>query len=195
MGWAAIIVALGLLLGFFIWEGRSRKSAEARSFARGPFDRGSTSLLATVFSLGFTLLLAVIVLDAIGVGRGRMDVTAMAAWAGIVVMLGGIALRVWANQTLGRYFTRTLRVSADQPVVSDGPYRAVRHPGYLGDILMWSGAAFTTLDWIAFGVVTLAALLAYSYRIHMEEAMLRETLGASYQAYTAHTKRLIPFLY
>jgi len=46
---------------------------------------------------------------------------------------------------LGRFFTRTLRVTGEQRVVSDGPYRVVRHPGYLGDILMWTGAALTTL--------------------------------------------------
>jgi protein-S-isoprenylcysteine O-methyltransferase len=195
MGIAAVIVAFALLLGFFVWEGRSRKSAEASSFARGKFDRGSTTLLVVVFSLGFELILAALILNWLGFGIGRMSFISLTAWVGVVVMLGGVALRVWANETLGRYFTRTLRVQADQTVVSDGPYRLLRHPGYLGDILLWSGAAFTTLNWVAFVIVTLAAFLAYNYRIHVEETMLQETLGAPYRAYAAHTKRLIPFIY
>jgi protein-S-isoprenylcysteine O-methyltransferase Ste14 len=132
-------------------------------------------------------------LNALGVGQ--MNVAPIVAWAGIVVMLLGITLRVWASQVLGRFFTRTLLVTVDQAVISDGPYRVVRHPGYLGDSLMWSGAAFATLNWIVFSGLTLAALLAYSYRIRVEEAMLQETLGAPYRAYVARTWRLPPFVY
>ena len=189
----AVTIAFALIVGFFIWEARSRQSAEAASFARGVFDRGSTTLLAVVFTLGFVLLLVALVLDALDIGR--MGVAPVVAWAGVVVMLLGIVLRVWSSRVLGRFFTRTLRTADDQPVVSSGPYRVVRHPGYLGDILMWSGAAFTTLNWIAFAGLTLAALLAYGYRIRVEEAMLQETLGDPYRAYMARTWRLVPFVY
>jgi protein-S-isoprenylcysteine O-methyltransferase len=193
MALAAIIAACALVAGFFLWERRSRHGAEAASFARGAFDRGSTTLLAVVFTQGFLLVPAALLLNALGVGR--MDVAPVVAWCGVVVMLLGIALRIWSSRVLGRYFTRTLRVAGDQPVVSAGPYRVVRHPGYPGDILMWSGAAFATLNWMAFAGHTLTALLVYSYRIRVEEAMLRETLGAPYRAYMAHTWRLLPFVY
>jgi protein-S-isoprenylcysteine O-methyltransferase Ste14 len=189
----AVINACALIVGFFIWEAQSRRSAEAASFARGVFDRGSTTLLAAVFTLGFVLLVAALVLDALGVAR--MGLAPLVAWVGVVVMLLGVTLRVWSSRVLGRFFTRTLRVAGDQPVVSDGPYCVVRHPGYLGDILMWIGAAFTTLNWIAFGGLTLAALLAYGYRIRVEESMLQETLGEPYRAYMARTWRLLPFVY
>jgi protein-S-isoprenylcysteine O-methyltransferase len=193
MAHSAVIAAYVLIVGFFLWERGSRQGAEAKSFARGVFDRGSTALLAGVFSLGFVLLVVALILDARGIGQ--MGVAQVIAWGGIVVMLLGIALRVWASRVLGRYFTRTLRTAADQPIVSAGPYRVVRHPGYLGDILLWSGAAFATLNGIAFAGLTVAALLAYGYRIHTEEAMLLETLGAPYRAYMTHTWRLVPFLY
>jgi protein-S-isoprenylcysteine O-methyltransferase Ste14 len=189
----AVIPACVLIAGFFLWETRSRQGAEAVSFARGVFDRGSTTLLAGVFTLGSVLLLAAIALDARGVGR--MGLASTVGWTGIVVMLLGIALRVWASRVLGRFFTRTLRVADHQQVISTGPYRVVRHPGYLGDILMWSGASFTTLNWLAWLGLTLAALLAYGYRIRVEEAMLQEQLGAAYRTYMARTWRLLPFIY
>ena len=189
----AVIGASALIVGFFIWEAQSRQSAEAASFVRGVFDRGSTTLLAVVFTLGFILLLVALVLD--GLGVARMGLAPVVAWVGVLLMLLGITLRIWSSRVLGRFFTRTLRVAGDQPVVSDGPYRVVRHPGYLGDILMWSGAAFATLNWIAFAGLTLAALLAYGYRIRVEESMLQETLGEPYRTYMAHTWRLLPFVY
>jgi protein-S-isoprenylcysteine O-methyltransferase Ste14 len=190
----AFITACALILGFFLWEQRSRQGAAAKSFARGAFDRGSTTLLAGVFSLGFVLLLVSLALDARGIGR-MLDAAPIVAWAGVVVMVLGIALRIWSSRVLGRFFTRTLRVAADQQVVSDGPYRLVRHPGYLGDILLWTGAAFATLNWIAFAGLTLAAFRAYSSRIRVEETMLRESLGEPYRAYMAHTWRLLPLVY
>jgi protein-S-isoprenylcysteine O-methyltransferase Ste14 len=50
----------------------------------------------------------------------------------LVVLWTGIGLRLWAFRTLGRYFTFTVMTSADQSVVSNGPYRIIRHPGYAG---------------------------------------------------------------
>jgi protein-S-isoprenylcysteine O-methyltransferase Ste14 len=190
---APIITACVLIVGFFVWERGSRQGAEATSFARGAYDRGSTTALAIVFTLGFLLVPGSLVLDALGIGQ--MSVASVIAWVGIAVMALGIALRIWASRVLGRYFTRTLRTTAEQRVVSDGPYRVVRHPGYVGDILMWAGAAFATLNWVAFAGLTLAAVIAYRYRIQVEEAMLRETLGESYRAYAARTWRLLPFVY
>jgi protein-S-isoprenylcysteine O-methyltransferase Ste14 len=193
MALTAFIAACALLLGFFVWERGSRQSAEAKSFARGSFDRGSTVLLASVFSLGFLLLPLGLLLNAVGIAH--MTFPPAVAWVGIVVMTLGISLRIWASRVLGRYFTRTLRVAPEQAVVSDGPYRVVRHPGYLGDIVLWCGAAFATLNWITFVGLTLVALLSYSYRIQVEETMLQETLGAAYRAYMARTWRLLPLLY
>jgi protein-S-isoprenylcysteine O-methyltransferase len=188
-----VLVACALIVGFFVWERGSRQGAAAASFARGAFDRGSTLLLAGVFALGFVLLPLALPLNARGIGR--MALPLAVAWCGIAAMVLGIALRVWASRVLGRYFTRTLHATSDQPVVRDGPYRVIRHPGYLGDILLWSGAAFATLNGIVFAVLTLAAIGAYAYRIHTEEAMLRATLGEPYREYARQTRRLIPFVY
>jgi protein-S-isoprenylcysteine O-methyltransferase Ste14 len=54
---------------------------------------------------------------------------------GMVMLAAGVALRVWSFQALGRYFTFTVRTSPGQPVISSGPYRLLRHPGYAGGLL------------------------------------------------------------
>jgi hypothetical protein len=53
---------------------------------------------------------------------------AVAFAAGMVILLGGLVLRGWSIKTLGEYFTGRVMVSADQPVVTAGPYRLLRHP-------------------------------------------------------------------
>jgi Isoprenylcysteine carboxyl methyltransferase (ICMT) family len=52
------------------------------------------------------------------------------AWGGVALMGGGLVLRVWAARVLGAFYTRTLRTSAGQRVVAEGPYRLVRHPDH-----------------------------------------------------------------
>ena len=60
---------------------------------------------------------------------------AVAFAAGIVVLAGGLVLRGWSIMTLGDYFTGRVMVSADQPVITAGPYRVLRHPSYTGFLL------------------------------------------------------------
>ena len=51
-------------------------------------------------------------------------------------MWAGIGLRGWAIGTLGRFFRRDIQVADDQVVVRAGPYAAIRHPSYAGNLLM-----------------------------------------------------------
>jgi protein-S-isoprenylcysteine O-methyltransferase len=42
-------------------------------------------------------------------------------------------------RALGRFYSRTLCTSSEQVVMESGPYRVIRHPGYLGSIMVWTG--------------------------------------------------------
>jgi protein-S-isoprenylcysteine O-methyltransferase Ste14 len=111
------------------------------------------------------------------------------------MMAAGLALRAWSMRTLGAYYSRTLRTTADQNVVEYGPYRVIRHPGYLGSIMVWTGFAVTSGSVAA--AAGAAALMgnAYSRRIAAEEAMLTGRFGSAYAEYSRRTKRLIPFIW
>jgi protein-S-isoprenylcysteine O-methyltransferase Ste14 len=115
--------------------------------------------------------------------------------AGIVIFSAGEALRVSAKVALGRYFTYTVQTSGDQPVITSGPYRLLRHPSYTGILLMMIGAGATWGNWLGLGVLTLAAFLGLSYRIHVEEKALLKDLGDRYRSYSEDHKRLIPFVW
>ncbi len=116
-------------------------------------------------------------------------------WSGIALVLLGLSLRVWANRTLGQFYTRTLRVNESQKIVQQGPYRLIRHPGYVGVIALWIGAGLATTNWIAAAVITLMMLAVYDYRIRSEEAMLEAAFGEEYCQYAAHTWKLVPLVY
>ncbi len=173
-----------LLFGvFMVLESALRRGHEARSAASGPSDRRTTRLLGAAYGAG---LLAVPLLAIV---RGRRTVP---GWLGPSVMLVAIGLRSWAAVALGRFYTRTLRTSADQQVVRSGPYRVVRHPGYLGTLLMWLGFGLSSGDELTGGVCLGVMWLVYWRRMAAEEAMLQQQLGQAYVAYMEETPRLIP---
>ncbi len=117
------------------------------------------------------------------------------AWVGLVFMWCGVGLRIWSFQTLGRYFTFTVQTSEDQPVISSGPYRVIRHPGYAGILLAVIGVGFVVDDWASLAVITATTACGMIYRITVEEAALSRNLGGRYQAYAESRKRLVPFVW
>ena len=114
---------------------------------------------------------------------------------GIVLLIAGAALR-WASfWALGDYFTFTVNVSADQKVVTKGPYRVLRHPGYTGGLLALVGIGVIYANWVTLAGWILPCLVIIIWRIRIEEAALLKTTGAGYQAYAAHHKRLVPHVW
>jgi protein-S-isoprenylcysteine O-methyltransferase Ste14 len=184
---AYILVAL-----FFFIEGRLRKGQQAQTFNAGASDRHSTSRLGMAYGIAIISLLFAPILNYWSPGHIS---SVIPGWIGLVIAFSGIVLRIWANLSLGRFYTRTLRVLDNQTVIQHGLYRFIRHPGYLGTILMLTGAGLATSNWIIVLLVLVTTSLAYHYRIQTEEAMLLEHLGQQYADYKAHTWKLLPLVY
>ncbi|MGH2458303.1 MAG: methyltransferase family protein [Chloroflexota bacterium] len=188
----AIGAAYGVLGGFFIAERLLRRGEKARSLRPGRADRGSTTAIGAAFGAAVLTLIVAPVLDRPKVGRfgGQRG-----PWAGVVLMLAGLGLRIWALRVLGSSYTRTLQTSPEQRIVAAGPYRVVRHPGYLGDLLLWIGAGLATANWLIAAIVAFPMAAVYLYRVAVEEAMLSDAFPGDYEKYASRTWRLIPRVY
>lgn len=116
-------------------------------------------------------------------------------YVGTLLLLGGFLVRSYAIRTLGEYFTAAVTVVRDQPIVQEGPYRWIRHPGYLGGFLMFIGVGLGLGSWLSVLVFVSEILLVYSRRIQVEESALLETIGEPYREYMLRTKRFIPFVF
>ncbi|MFJ8228720.1 methyltransferase family protein [Streptomyces sp. NPDC094448] len=181
------------IAGVLLWAGyelllRSRADADSATWRGGTADRGTTRLLLAAYAAA---VLVNAVLGAVGIG----ELPGWPRWAGIAMIAAGLALRAWGMHTLGVHYTRTLRTTGGQRLVTDGPYRYIRHPGYCGSLLVWSGYSLGLGNGIAWGVVTVGLLFVYGRRIAAEEEMLLAAFGAEYEEYRSRTRRLVPFLY
>jgi protein-S-isoprenylcysteine O-methyltransferase Ste14 len=112
--------------------------------------------------------------------------------AGAAALALGMGLTTWAMLE-NRFFTQYVRIQKErgQTVITTGPYRLVRHPGYLAGILMFLGTPFMlgSLWTLIPEVLTILVLL---YRTAREDATLKEEL-AGYQEYAQQTRyRLLP---
>jgi protein-S-isoprenylcysteine O-methyltransferase Ste14 len=113
----------------------------------------------------------------------------------LAVIWAGIALRWWSFRTLGRYFTFTVMTSANQPVITTGPYRLLRHPSYAGILLILGGIGLSLGNWLSLAALILLPLAGFIYRIHVEEAALSAALGGAYTTYAGGRKRIVPLVW
>jgi protein-S-isoprenylcysteine O-methyltransferase Ste14 len=128
----------------------------------------------------------------------RLDVWTLGGegvrWLGALLFIVGGTLRLWPVFVLGHRFSGLVAIQPGHRLVTDGIYRHLRNPSYLGlvvNALGWA-LAFRSVAGIVLAALTLIPLIA---RIHSEEALLRAQFGAEYDAYCARSWRLLPGIY
>lgn len=165
-----------LSLLFFAVDARLRKGDAAKSFLPGASDRGTTA------ALGLSHFSALVL-------PWLVSTPGAAAWgySGVALLVLGLGLHTWSLRHLGSFYTRTLQIQEGQRVVTSGPYRFVRHPGYAGQIAGWIGVAIASESGVAIAATAAITFAAYGYRRHIEEGMLRAHFGEEYGAYQRRT--------
>ena len=95
---------------------------------------------------------------------------------------------------LGKFFSAVVGIQKDQQVIEKGPYKYVRHPSYTGALIIFIGLGLALQSWAAVITLILLFIIAYGYRIYVEEKALISELGEQYIEYKKRTKRLIPYI-
>jgi protein-S-isoprenylcysteine O-methyltransferase Ste14 len=113
-------------------------------------------------------------------------------WAGVIMALLGFALLQWAQNTLGKNWSDTPRMIQKQSLITNGPYRFIRHPIYTAFLLILGSTLFISANWLI-GLAWIAmTLLEVASRIGFEENLMLEYFGDQYREYTQKTGRLLP---
>ncbi|HET8707640.1 MAG TPA: isoprenylcysteine carboxylmethyltransferase family protein [Pseudomonadales bacterium] len=109
---------------------------------------------------------------------------------GLMVFVSGVFFRLIAIRTLGQFYSHRVRVMGDHQVVSNGPYRLVRHPAYTGMLIAHLGVVIFFFNWYTLLMWLGILLPSMILRIRIEEKALFELKG--YPEFAATRKRLIP---
>jgi protein-S-isoprenylcysteine O-methyltransferase Ste14 len=115
-------------------------------------------------------------------------------YIGLVLFSLGFSGMHWAEFHLDKQFSVHVTIQEGHDLITDGPYRYLRHPRYLGIMLFTMGIALIYRSWLALILVALFTLVLI-WRIQGEEALLHQEFGQDWEAYARRSWRLIPLVY
>jgi protein-S-isoprenylcysteine O-methyltransferase Ste14 len=140
------------------------------------------------------MALAALVFALVDGGRWHWSAPMPAAWrvVGVAAFLLGLAGFVYA-MSVNRFFSSVVRIQDDRGhhVIDVGPYARVRHPGYVGMLMLGAALPLAFGSWWAF--LPAAPMVAFTLRrVRLEDAFLMASLPG-YRAYASRVRyRLVP---
>lgn len=149
-------------------------------------------LLALYVPLAFYGIYIVAGLD-VRYNGSSLDIASMII--GILLFIISAVLMIWPILE-NEHFESTARIQQDrnQTVITTGPYRIIRHPGY-ASIILWAISVPLIFGSILTGIVSLIIIAVMILRTYLEDMMLQKELNG-YRDYCAEVKyRLIPFIW
>jgi protein-S-isoprenylcysteine O-methyltransferase Ste14 len=111
---------------------------------------------------------------------------------GVVLLLSGLGLAVWARVYLGRNWGMPMTRKDEPELVTTGPYQLVRHPIYSGLLLAMLGTALAITFYWFIALIVLGIYFIYSATV--EERLMATAFPTTYLSYRTKTKMLIPFV-
>jgi protein-S-isoprenylcysteine O-methyltransferase Ste14 len=193
--WEAWVYAIICILGFALSRVLAARQhpdllAERARFMRTENAESWDRLLAPLVGLGGALIPLVAGLNALFDGSSTFSLPVKIV--SLVIILAGFALGSYAL-IKNRYFSGMVRIQADRghQVVSSGPYRWIRHPGYAGALLTYVATpVFLDTPWAFLPVVFLSIVLVI--RTELEDRTLQDRLEG-YCDYARRVRyRLLP---
>jgi protein-S-isoprenylcysteine O-methyltransferase Ste14 len=180
-----------LLIGLVIFWGVSLQNVLATR------EKSATSQTSSPMSIGFILallgslgmfaealaLIALEITGSIDIGLGAVQ------GLGLTLFFAGCLLHAWSVAVRGRCAV-SWSMSEEQRLITDGPYAFVRHPSYLGYMLMVIGVTAVWQMWFTY--IPWVAIPGYYLVSKREDALLLEHFGYRYGRYMEKVGAFIP---
>lgn len=183
-----IIIAVSYL--YFFFEFFMNLKQRRKNNVTTSKDKGSLRLLYGLITLGYFLSFAI---GATKLGRIYHWNTFFAI--GMPLIGIGFIIRVYSILTLKQFFTYSVAQVENHEIIQTGLYKYIRHPGYLGQLIIFLGISISISNWCSILAMMLPITLAYLYRIKVEERLMLDQFGENYSDYQHRTKRLLPMIY
>ncbi len=113
----------------------------------------------------------------------------------LIIMILGLMLRTWSIYILGDYFTMHLYIQKEHKIIRSGPYKYLRHPGYVGAFFIYLGTTVFLHTRFSLILALIILPIALLRRIYYEEKLLIDEFGEEYKSYCKSVKRIIPWFW
>ena len=114
-------------------------------------------------------------------------------WVGAIITVSGMALEFSTQIYLGRNYSTTLHISNGHSLVTNGPYRYIRHPMYTALITVGIGIGLLSTSWY-FLISFIVTSIVIAFRVRREEEAMIEKFGDEYIQYAQVTGRFFPLI-
>lgn len=183
-----VIISFVYLYGIFEYFISRRQRKKIKIVSKG--DKGSLKILILCISIGYLLSFLVA-----STKFGRIYYWNYLFSIGLIISAVGLAIRIISIKTLSRYFTYSVTEVAKHEIVKKGLYKTIRHPGYLGQIIIFTGISISLSNWVSIILMLTSVMIGYINRMNIEEKFMLEQFGKDYFSYQKRTKRLLPKIY
>jgi protein-S-isoprenylcysteine O-methyltransferase Ste14 len=114
-------------------------------------------------------------------------------YIGLAVYLVFSWIQVWSFKTLGDNYSQEVIIKKNHGLVTKGPFKIIRHPQYLCQILLDLGATAATLGYIV-GFLALIEIPIYILRASLEDKLLAKYFVEKFSNYKKKSGFMIPFI-
>jgi protein-S-isoprenylcysteine O-methyltransferase Ste14 len=185
---ATTLVLIGWVLFAIIFFARKRP-AQSKEKKRVSASFGAIALQGTGFALAWSLRRAPFT----PIFPARMSLQVLTALVACLLVVFALWMVSAAVRTLGKQWALAARVVEDHALITNGPYRIVRHPIYSGMFWMMIATGLVVGCWQGLAAGAVIFLFGTLWRVRIEEKLLIETFGSAYEEYKRRVPAFIPW--
>ena len=186
-----IIIGLNIIATFGANVGAAKKGVRDKV---GVFKDKPKTYLQTLPLVFSTITLLILILSLFQVGT--MEYTNENQTIRIIGLVFYIVfswVQIWATKVLGDNYSQDVALKKDHKLITNGPFKIVRHPQYLSQFLMDVGGAAATLSFVLAPIVLLQIPFLFM-RASLEDKLLEKHFGDSFRNFKKKTGQIFPFI-
>lgn len=186
-----IIIGLNLIATFGANVGAAKKGIKDKV---GVFkDKPKTYLQSLPLVLSaITLIILIVSLFQIGTFEYKTDNQTIRI-IGLIFYLIFSWIQIWSTKALGDNFSQDIAIKKDHQLVTTGPFKIIRHPQYLSQILIDIGGAAATLSFVLVPLALIQIPLLFM-RASFEDKLLEKHFGDHFRNYKKKSGQIFPYI-
>lgn len=142
-------------------------------------------------------VLVVIILAIFGVGtlsKENLNELFNVRVTGLMIFIIFSWTQIWSFKYLRKNYSQEIIVKKDHELITSGPYKFIRHPQYVSQLLSDLGAGVALGGFVAVPLIILLEIPLFILRAKKEEEIMQQHFGDNFLQYKKHSGFMIPFI-